>query len=129
MLHCSALTKSCLITSAVAHSAGSVNRLVSDPRGLRPGLYAFAGSARTLVTDLVQQLVHRVADALVPLDLSQTELRVGNEPAFCRYLVLNEVVFRPGTANPRPAFPRRVDDVQIVWDQSNEVVDIDVPIA
>src|SRR5436190_2942094 len=67
--------------------------------------------------------VNRPSDARLPLDISQSEIRIGDEPAFCRYLVLDEVVFRPGTTNPWPAFPRRVDDVQIVWDQSDEVVD------
>ncbi len=82
-----------------------------------------------LIADLVQQLVNRFSDARLPLDISQSEIRLGDEPAFCRDLVLDEVVFRPGISNARPAFPRRVDDVQIVRDQSNEVVDIDVLIA
>src|SRR6185503_21120875 len=46
-----------------------------------------------------------------------------------RDLVLDEVVFRAGTTNPRPAFPGRVDDVEIVWNQCDEVVDVSVPIA
>ena len=50
-------------------------------------------------------------------------------PAFCRDLVPGEVVLRLRAANPRPAFPRRVDDVQVVGDLRHEVVDVGVPVA
>ena len=63
------------------------------------------------------------------VDLSQSELRIGDEPTFRCDLVLNEVIFRPRAANPRPAFPRRVHEVQIVGNLRDEVVDIGVPIA
>src|SRR6185295_8870669 len=56
-------------------------------------------------TDFVEELVHRLADALEPIDLSQTELRIGDEPAVGRDLVLDEVIFRPGAPDPRPALP------------------------
>ena len=79
--------------------------------------------------NLVEEFVSCLADALQPLDLSQSEIRIGDEPAFCRDLVLNEVILRSGVANPRPAFPGRVHEVQIVWNQRDEVVDIGVPIA
>src|SRR5882724_12686830 len=79
--------------------------------------------------NLVEEFIHRLADAILSLDLSQSQLRIGDEPAFCRDLVLNEVVFRPWVANPRPAFPSRVHEVEIVWNQRDEVVDINIPIA
>jgi len=31
----------------------------------------------TLVTNLVQEFVHRLTDARLPLDISQTEIRIG----------------------------------------------------
>src|SRR5882724_372030 len=81
------------------------------------------------LSNLVQKFVSCLADALQSLDLSQAEIRLGDEPTFCRDLVLNEVIFRPWVANPRPAFPSRVHEVEIVWNQRDEVVDINIPIA
>src|SRR5262245_1687354 len=80
-------------------------------------------------TNLVEEFLDGFADALQPIDLSQREIRIGNKPAFCGDLVLDEVVLRPGAANPRPAFPGRVDDVEIVGNQGDEVVDVGVPIT
>src|SRR6185436_1560794 len=79
--------------------------------------------------DLVEKFVSRLAESLQPVDLSQSELRIGHEPAFGRDLVLDEVIFRSWAANPRPAFPGGIHKVEIVWNQRDEVVDICVPIA
>jgi hypothetical protein len=73
-----------------------------------------------------EKFVNRLARLLQSIDLSQREIRIGDEPTFCGYLVLNEVIFRSGASNARPAFPRGVHEVQIVWNQRDEVVDIDV---
>src|SRR5215510_3671301 len=43
-------------------------------------------------TNLVEKFIHRFAGALQPVDLSQSQLRIGDEPAFCRDLVLNEII-------------------------------------
>src|SRR5512133_3562145 len=86
-------------------------------------------SSPLALLDLVEKFVSRLAEPLQPVDLSQSELRIGDEPAFCRDLVLNEVIFRPWVANPRPAFPSGIHKVEIVWNQRDEVVDISVPIA
>src|SRR5678815_4442129 len=82
-----------------------------------------------LLLNLVEELIHCLADALLSLDLSQSEFGIGHEPTFCRDLVLNEVIFRPWVANPRPAFPGGIHKVQIVWDQRDEVIDISVPVT
>src|SRR6266404_7852734 len=79
--------------------------------------------------NLVEEFIHSLADALLSLDLSQSQLRTGDEPAFCCDLVLNEIILSSGVANSRPAFPGRVHEIQIVWNQRDEVVDIGVPVA
>src|SRR5882724_12186989 len=86
-------------------------------------------SRRCRLLNLVEKFVSCLTDALQSIDLSQSELRIGHEPAFCRDLVLNEIILSSGVANSRPAFPCRVHKIQIVWNQRDEVVDIRVPIA
>src|SRR6266850_8564598 len=85
--------------------------------------------SRCELLNLVEEFIHRLADALLSLDLSQSQLRIGHEPAFCCDLVLNEIILSSGIANSRPAFPSRVHEIEIVWNQRNEVIDIGVPIA
>src|SRR5262249_3171603 len=46
-----------------------------------------------------------------------------------RYLMLYEVVFRLRAANSRPAFPRSIDDVQVVRNLGDEVIDVCVPVS
>src|SRR6266850_3461685 len=79
--------------------------------------------------NLVEEFIHRLADALLSLDLSQSQLRIGHEPAFCGDLVLNEIILSSAVANPGPAFPSRVHEIEIVWNQRDEIVDIGVPVA
>jgi hypothetical protein len=54
---------------------------------------------------------------------------MGDVPALSRDLVFRDIVFRLGAANSRPAFPRRVDDVEVIGNLRNEVVDVGVPVA
>src|SRR6185295_7930651 len=86
-------------------------------------------SRRCRLLNLVEEFVSCLTDAFQSLDLSQCQIRLCHEPAFCRYLVLNEIVFCSRVADSRPAFPGRVHQIQIIWNQRDEVVDVGVPIA
>src|SRR5882672_11671985 len=97
-----------------------------DPSPFRPGPRT---NDQPLLLNLVEEFVSCLADALQTVNLSQSQLRIGHEPAFCRDLVLNEIILSSGVANSRPAFPSRVHEIQIVWNQRDEVVDIGVPVA
>jgi hypothetical protein len=55
--------------------------------------------------DFVEELLHRLADALVPLDLRHGEVRIGDIPAFRRDLMLDQVILRSRAANAWPAVP------------------------
>ena len=56
--------------------------------------------------NLVEEFVGRLAESLQPLDLSQSEIRLGDEPAFCRDLVLNEVILSPRGCESPASLPR-----------------------
>src|SRR5262249_11490384 len=79
--------------------------------------------------NLVHELVHGFADTLQPARLRNRQIREGDVPPLGRHLVLGEVVLRLRTADARPAFPGRVDDVEIVRNLGREVVDVRVPVA
>src|SRR6185295_6795166 len=79
--------------------------------------------------DLVEELVHRLGDPLVPLDLRYRQVRIGDIPAFRGDLMLGEVILGSWTADTGPAVPGRIDDVQVVGNFLDEVVDIGVPVA
>src|SRR5581483_3572095 len=81
------------------------------------------------LSDLVEELVYRLADALEALNLRDRQIRISNVPTFGRDLVLDQVVLCSRTANAGPAVPRGVDNVQIIRNLRHEVVDIGVPIA
>ena len=80
-----------------------MSRLTGTVRGWRAAPQTVPAVA--LVADLVQELVHRLADALQPPGLRHRQIRVGDVPAFGRDLVLGEVVLRLRAADPRPALP------------------------
>ena len=54
---------------------------------------------------------------------------MGHIPSFRRDLVFDQIVFRPGIANPRPALPSRIDQVEVVGNLGHKIVDVGVPIA
>ena len=64
-----------------------------------------------------------------PCGLRHRQIRVGDVPAFCGDLVLDDPVFHLRAVNPRPAFESREDDVHFVGYLRREVVDIGVPLA
>ena len=61
--------------------------------------------------------------------LRHRQIRMGDVPAFCRDLVLDDPVLHLRAANPWPAFERREDDVHVIGNLRREVVDIGVPLA
>src|SRR3954471_21635857 len=73
-----------------------------------------------LVLDLVQELVDRRAEALQPARLDHAHIGIADVPPLRRDLVRDEVVLGPRVANPRPALPGGVDDVQVVGDLRDE---------
>src|SRR6202042_2044305 len=75
-----------------------------------------AQAAALFVADLVQELLDCRADPLQAPRLDHGQIRITDVPALRRDLVRGKVVLGPGAANPRPAFPSRVHDVQVVGD-------------
>src|SRR5215213_2129252 len=82
----------------------SSSSTVTRPRGRLPSTRSM--SVIGLVADLVQELLDRLAYALQPSRLRHRQV-IGDVPAFCRDLVLGEVVLCLRAADPRPALPRR----------------------
>src|SRR6188474_3157323 len=86
-------------------------------------------SGKSPSTNLVQELVNRLADALQPEDLRHGHVRISDVPAVRRDLVRGQVVLRAWTANAWPPVPGGVDDVEVIGNLRHEVVDIGVPVA
>jgi hypothetical protein len=53
----------------------------------------------SVLLNLVEEFLSRFADALQPLDLSQSKIRLSDKPTVRCDLVLDEIVFRSGAAN------------------------------
>src|SRR5262245_5265542 len=81
------------------------------------------------LSNLVEEFLSGLADALHALDVPHRQIRMGDVPAFCRDLVLGDPVFYLRTVNARPAFPGRKENVHFVGDLRHEVLDVDVPVA
>src|SRR5262249_22658099 len=80
-------------------------------------------------TNLVEEFLSGLADALHVGDVPYRQIGMGDVPAFGRDLVLDDPVFHLWAANPRPAFASGEDDIHLVGDLRCEVIDIRVKIA
>src|SRR5215831_12562510 len=81
------------------------------------------------LSNLVEEFLNGLADALHTGDVPYRQIRMGDVPTFGRDLMLSDPVFHLGTANSRPAFPGRKEDVHFVGDLRHEVLDVGVPLA
>src|ERR1700759_4284810 len=105
--------------SVIGLSSGS--RAAGSPGQTTGECTGPAQAAALVVADLVQELLGRRADPLQAPRLDHGQIRITDVPALCGDLVRGKVVLGPGAADPRPAFPSRVHDVQVVGDLRHEV--------
>src|SRR6516165_10570970 len=81
------------------------------------------------LSNLVEEFLSGLADALHAVDVPYRQIRMGHVPAFCCDLVLGDPVFHLRAANPRPAFTWGEEDVHLVGYLRREVIDIGIPLA
>src|SRR5262249_31494805 len=79
------------------------------------------------LSNLVEEFLNGLADALHAGDVPYRQIRMGDVPTFCRDLMLSDPVFHLGTVNSWPAFPKRKENVHFVGDLRHEVLDVGVP--
>src|SRR4029078_10260860 len=82
-----------------------------------------------LASDLVQEFVHRMTDALEASGLRDGQIRTPNIPAFRRDLLACEVVFHLWAVNPRISLAIAEQQINGVGNLRREVFDIGVPLA
>src|SRR5262245_5062561 len=80
-------------------------------------------------TNLVEEFLNRLTRTLHACGLRHRQIRMGDVPAFCCDLMLDDPVLYLGAANPRPALACGEDDIHLVGDLRCEVIDVGVPLA